>query len=233
MILLVSDGPLYSPPGIRCALNGLLRTHKLGLGWQSPHWCTWRGDGWAFLSCRDAWDPSQEFTLNNQAFTCGQCVWGVMWVSNGEYLNAPHSQIWKIWSWLVHFGEREQPIPKDGSGGTDTRVQMTHINIKQCFTTRFNKLVALEFQYRTKASMCNAISFQDRPNTTYWTTQEKDKIPGQEQNYLRRSPCSSGVIEARFQVFQKNRYLWSLYPLNSHFSMGDLRCGPNSQSTAT
>ena len=69
-ILLVLGGPLYSysPPGIRCALNGLMRTHKLGLGWQVPHWCTWLGDGWAFLSCSGgAWDPSKEFTLHEQA----------------------------------------------------------------------------------------------------------------------------------------------------------------------
>ena len=34
-------------------------------------------------------------------------------------------------------------------GGTDTRVQMAYITIKQHFTTRSDKLVALEFQYRT------------------------------------------------------------------------------------
>ena len=47
--------------------------------------------------------------------------------------------------------------------GTDTRVQMTHINTKQHFRLRSDKLVALELQYRIKASMCNAIPFQDRP----------------------------------------------------------------------
>ena len=45
--------------------------------------------------------------------------------------------------------------------GTDTRAQMAHTNIKQPFTMCFDKLVALELQYRTKASMCITISFQD------------------------------------------------------------------------
>ena len=53
--------------------------------------------------------------------------------------------------------------PRMEVNGTDTRVQMAHINIEQCFMTRSDKLVALELQYRTKASMCNTISFQDLP----------------------------------------------------------------------
>ena len=50
---------------------------------------------------------------------------------------------------------------KVGGEGADTRVQMVQINTKQYVMTCFNKFVALELQYRTKASMCNVISFQD------------------------------------------------------------------------
>ena len=71
-------------------------------------------------------------------------------------------------------------LPRMEVGGADTRVQMAHINIKQRFTTRSEKLVALELQYRTKASMCNTISFQDRPQERARTTKEKNKVSGEE-----------------------------------------------------
>ena len=66
----------------------------------------------------------------------------------------------------------------------DTRVQTAHTNTKQRLTTRSDKLVALELQYRTKASMCNAISFQDRPKELARTTREKGKISGEERACL-------------------------------------------------
>ena len=66
----------------------------------------------------------------------------------------------------------------------DTRVQTAHTNTKQRLTTRSDKLVALELQYRTKVSMCNAISFQDRPQELAGTTREKGKIPGEERACL-------------------------------------------------
>ena len=59
---------------------------------------------------------------------------------------------------------------------------MTHTNIKQRFTTRSDKLIALELQYRTKESMCNTISFQDRSQEIAGTIQEKGKVPGEEQD---------------------------------------------------
>ena len=43
----------------------------------------------------------------------------------------------------------------------DIRVQTAHTNSKQMSTTRYDKLIVLELHYRTKASMCNALSFQD------------------------------------------------------------------------
>ena len=38
-------------------------------------------------------------------------------------------------------------------GGTDTRMQMAHTNIRQRFRMRSGKLVALELQHRTKAKI--------------------------------------------------------------------------------
>ena len=61
----------------------------------------------------------------------------------------------------------------------DIRVQTTHASIKQRFTARSGKLVTLELQYRTTVSMCNAISFQDRPHGVVVTIQEKGKVPGE------------------------------------------------------
>lgn len=43
----------------------------------------------------------------------------------------------------------------------DIRVQTAHTNSKQMSTTRYDKLIVLKLHYRTKASMCNALSFQD------------------------------------------------------------------------
>ena len=77
-------------------------------------------------------------------------------------------------------------MAEDGSGGTDMRVKMAHINIKQCSITRSNKCVALELQYRTKASMCNVISFQDWPQEISRMTQEKGKVSGEELNQKMR-----------------------------------------------
>ena len=44
----------------------------------------------------------------------------------------------------------------------DIGVQTAHFNIKQISTTRSDVLVDLELHYKTKSSMCNALSFQDR-----------------------------------------------------------------------
>ena len=60
--------------------------------------------------------------------------------------------------------------------------------------TRSDKLVALELQYRTKASMCIAISFQDRTQEISQTTQEKGKVPGEEQNQNKSSVFYSVYI---------------------------------------
>ena len=43
----------------------------------------------------------------------------------------------------------------------DIGVQTAQFNIKQVSTTRSDKLVNLELHYKTKSSMCNALSFQD------------------------------------------------------------------------
>ena len=56
---------------------------------------------------------------------------------------------------------------------------MVHTNIKQRFTTRSDNLVALELQYRTKASMCNVISSQDQPQELAVKTKEKGNVPGE------------------------------------------------------
>ena len=43
----------------------------------------------------------------------------------------------------------------------DIGVQTAQFNIKKVSTTRSDKLVDLELHYKTKSSMCNALSFQD------------------------------------------------------------------------
>ena len=74
--------------------------------------------------------------------------------------------------------------------------------------THSDKLVALEFQYRTKASKRDAMSFQDQPKELAGTTQEKGKVPGKERdqnmrvfysNYIskpagRQAPIVSTVV---------------------------------------
>ena len=58
----------------------------------------------------------------------------------------------------------------------DIRVQMAQTNIKQYSTTSSDKLIALELQYKIKASMCNVMSFQDWPQELDVTIEEKGKI---------------------------------------------------------
>ena len=89
--------------------------------------------------------------------------------------------------------ERSNILLRMEVGGAINRVQMVHINSKQCFTTHSDKLVVLELQYRTKTSMCNAISFQDQPQEISWTAQEKGKASGEEHNQKMSAFCSLSI----------------------------------------
>ena len=88
-------------------------------------------------------------------------------------------------------------------------MRTAHTNTKQWFTTHSDKLVALELQYRIKASIGNALSCQDRPKQVAVTMQDKGKDPGEKRAY------------SAFKILQKEKSVILNTTFNNHAQLGE------------